>query len=293
MLHFPREPFLICLCGVYAAAFASIRTQIRGLYGEDGIEPVDVFLRSVKRSYAGSRDASTLEWIVNRFPTLVWLHEPLQWTPSFCMEVICLVGATVSVLGVVRPAWRTAGPLALLWFCYLSIVQCGQTFMQFQWDSFLLEVGVLAVLLAPWWQPHRKTDDTFETPAAAIWTLRFLFFKFMLMSGAVKIQSRCPTWLGLTALDFHFASQPLPLPLAWYALQAPPIINRLAVAVTCKGYISRRKDNDSHAEVRDSSSGVGMEHISDAPGCHESSFIEQSRILRLHVVGSVHNDGSG
>ncbi|KAE8974428.1 hypothetical protein PR001_g25994 [Phytophthora rubi] len=232
MLHFPREPFLICLCGVYAAAFASIRTQIRGLYGEDGIEPVDVFLRSVKRSYAGSRDASTLEWIVNRFPTLVWLHEPLQWTPSFCMEVICLVGATVSVLGVVRPAWRTAGPLALLWFCYLSIVQCGQTFMQFQWDSFLLEVGVLAVLLAPWWQPHRKTDDTFETPAAAIWTLRFLFFKFMLMSGAVKIQSRCPTWLGLTALDFHFASQPLPLPLAWYALQAPPIINRLAVAVT-------------------------------------------------------------
>ncbi|KAE9320352.1 hypothetical protein PF008_g18051 [Phytophthora fragariae] len=232
MLHFPREPFLICLCGVYAAAFASIRTQIRGLYGEDGIEPVDVFLRSVKRSYAGSRDASTLEWIVNRFPTLVWLHEPLQWTPSFCMEVICLVGATVSVLGVVRPAWRTAGPLALLWFCYLSIVQCGQTFMQFQWDSFLLEVGVLAVLLPPWWQPHRKTDDTFETPAAAIWTLRFLFFKFMLMSGAVKIQSRCPTWLGLTALDFHFASQPLPLPLAWYALQAPPIINRLAVAVT-------------------------------------------------------------
>ncbi|KAL4178264.1 hypothetical protein KRP22_003186 [Phytophthora ramorum] len=52
------------------------------------------------------------------------------------------------------------------------------------------------------------------------------------MFGAVKIQSRCPTWLGLTALDFHFASQPLPLPLGWYVLQAPPSINRLAVAVT-------------------------------------------------------------
>lgn len=129
---------------------------------------MDVFLRGVKHQYAGSRDASTLKWIFNRFPTLVWLHEPLQWSPSFCMEVICLVGVTVSVLGVLRPAWRTAGPLALLWFCYLSIVQCGQTFMQFQWDSFLLEVGVLAVLLAPWWQPHNKTDNMFETPAAAV-----------------------------------------------------------------------------------------------------------------------------
>ncbi|ETO66555.1 hypothetical protein F444_16335 [Phytophthora nicotianae P1976] len=75
-------------------------------------------------------------------------------------------------------------------------------------------------------------SETFETLAAAVCTSRFLFFKFMPMSGAVKIQSRCPTWLGLSALDFHFASQPLPLPLGWHALQAPPIMNRLAVAVT-------------------------------------------------------------
>ncbi|ETM44629.1 hypothetical protein L914_10137 [Phytophthora nicotianae] len=232
MLRFPREFFLICICTVYALAFASIRTQVRGLYGENGIQPVDVYLRSVKVGNASeSHGVSTFEWIVDKFPTLVWLHEPFQWTPSFCMEVICLAGVTIALLGMVQPAWRTTGPLTLLWICYLSIVKCGQTFMQFQWDSFLLEIGVLAVLMAPWW--HRgKPDDTFETPAAAVWTLRFLFFKFMLMSGAVKIQSRCPTWLGLTALDFHFATQPLPLPLSWYALQAPPIINRLAVAVT-------------------------------------------------------------
>ncbi|KAG3113575.1 hypothetical protein PI124_g7587 [Phytophthora idaei] len=232
MLVFPREFFLICICLVYALAFASIRTQVRGLYGENGIEPVDVYLRSVKLNYAPeSHDASTFAWIVDIFPTLVWLHEALQWTPCFCMEVICLAGVTVAVLGMIQPAWRTAGLLTLLWIFYLSIVKCGQTFMQFQWDSFLLEVGVLALLLAPWW--HRSnTDESFETPAAAVWTLRFLFFKFMLMSGAVKIQSRCPTWLELTALDFHFATQPLPFPLSWYALQAPPIINRLAVAVT-------------------------------------------------------------
>ncbi|RLN58868.1 hypothetical protein BBJ29_005591 [Phytophthora kernoviae] len=110
--------------------------------------------------------------------------------------------------------------MALLWFCYLSIVQCGQTFLQFQWDSLLLEVGVLATLLAPWWHCS-VVDEIFETSSAAVWTLRFMFFKFMLMSGAVKIQSGCPTWLGLSALDFHYATQPLPLSLSWYALQAP------------------------------------------------------------------------
>ncbi|ETP36759.1 hypothetical protein F442_15369, partial [Phytophthora nicotianae P10297] len=103
----------------------------------------------------------------------------------------------------------TSGPLTPQWVFYFSIAKCDQTFMRCQWDSLLL-----------------------ETLAAAVCTSRFLFFKFMPMSGAVKIQSRCPTWLGLSALDFHFASQPLPLPLGWHALQAPPIMNRLAVAVT-------------------------------------------------------------
>lgn len=163
------------------------------------------------------------------FPTLVWLYEPLRWSPSFTMEVICLVGMTFSLLGVCSSSWRSALSLAIVWLCYLSIVQCGQTFMHFQWDAFLLEVGFLAIWLAPWWEwqenhdrHHQQSqDEMFETPAAGIWTLRFLFFKFMFMSGSVKIQSRCATWLGLTALEFHYATQPLPLPLAWYAHQLP------------------------------------------------------------------------
>ena len=52
------------------------------------------------------------------------------------------------------------------------------------------------------------------------------------MSGVVKIQSDCPTWLNLTALEYHFATQCLPTPLAWYAHQLPPLMLRLSVAVT-------------------------------------------------------------
>ncbi|POM80426.1 Lipase maturation factor 2, partial [Phytophthora palmivora] len=210
MLIFPRDFFLICIC----------RPNTK-----DGIESVDTFLRSVKHRYVSElHDASTFEWIVHKVPTLVWLHEPLQWTPSFCMEVICLVGVTAAVLGVIQPAWR-------------SLPRARSTATQTSSRAYAARISsvtdelTLSGLLAPWWH-HSRSDETFETPAAVVWTLRFLFFKFMLMSGAVKIQSRCPTWLGLTALDFHFASQPLPLPLSWYASQVPPIINSIAVAVT-------------------------------------------------------------
>jgi len=42
------------------------------------------------------------------------------------------------------------------------------------------------------------------------------------MAGVVKLLSGDPTWRDLTALEYHFWTQPLPTPLAWYAAQLPP-----------------------------------------------------------------------
>jgi len=39
--------------------------------------------------------------------------------------------------------------LAVCWLLYLQILVVGQTFLSFQWDIFLLEVGGLALLYAP------------------------------------------------------------------------------------------------------------------------------------------------
>ena len=43
----------------------------------------------------------------------------------------------------------------------------------------------------------------------------------MVASGAVKLSSGDPTWASLTALTFHFETQPLPTPVAWYLHHAP------------------------------------------------------------------------
>ena len=80
--------------------------------------------------------------------------------------------------------------------------------MTYQWDTFLLEAGFLALLLS-----------FARTPG--IWLLRWLLFRFMFMSGVVKLASGDPNWWNLTALSYHFVTQPLPTPLAWYAAHLP------------------------------------------------------------------------
>jgi lipase maturation factor 1 len=92
---------------------------------------------------------------------------------------------------------------------YLSLLYGGQDFMTYQWDTFLLEAGFLALLLS------FATDP-------GIWLLRWLLFRFMFMSGVVKLLSGDPNWWNLSALSYHFLTQPLPTPLAWYAAHLPP-----------------------------------------------------------------------
>jgi hypothetical protein len=102
---------------------------------------------------------------------------------------------------------------------YLSLLYAGQTFMTYQWDTFLLEAGFLALLAG-------------FAPAAGIWLLRWLLFRFMFMSGAVKLLSGDPSWWNLSALSCHFLTQPLPTPLAWYAAHLPPAVLTFATGGT-------------------------------------------------------------
>jgi len=96
----------------------------------------------------------------------------------------------------------------LLYVLYLSLLYAGQEFMSFQWDTFLLETGFLALLMS-------------FARAPGLWLLRWLLFRFMFMSGMVKLLSGDPNWWNLSALSYHFLTQPLPTPLAWGAAQLP------------------------------------------------------------------------
>src|SRR6478672_10412039 len=71
----------------------------------------------------------------------------------------------------------------------------------------LLEAGFLAIFTG--WHP------------LVLGLFRWLLFRLMLLSGLAKLMSGDPTWRNLTALRYHYETQPLPTPLAWYANLLP------------------------------------------------------------------------
>ena len=199
--------FLVASC--YFAAFSSLHAQYPGLLGSRGVEPVDALLQRLTKSNAPSLKERT--WAL---PTVLWLHEPLGVSVDALAEGACLIGATLAACSAGLALAAPGAGASWLWIStfglYLSLFVVGQTFLSFQWDILLLEAGFLCAWLCPLLRPTSRDPPS----VVAVWLLRFVLFKLMLMSGVVKIQANCPTWLNLTALDFHWATQPLPTPAA-------------------------------------------------------------------------------
>ena len=125
-------------------------------------------------------------------PMVFWLN-----ANDFTIQAVCWAGAAFSLLVLFNLLPRLS-----LFFCYLlylSLLYAGNVFMSYQWDTFLLEGGVLTLLLN-------------FTTRPGIWLLRWLLFRFMFMSGVVKLLSGDPNWWNLSALHYHFLTQPLPTP---------------------------------------------------------------------------------
>jgi lipase maturation factor 1 len=129
------------------------------------------------------------------------------WNASdVAIQAVCWAGAGLSLLLIFNLLPRLS--LLLLYVLYLSLLYGGQDFMTYQWDTFLLEAGVLALVLSVATMP-------------GLWLLRWLLFRFLFMSGMVKLLSGDPNWWNLSALSYHFVTQPLPTPVAWYAAHLP------------------------------------------------------------------------
>jgi lipase maturation factor 1 len=210
-----RTWFLRLLGLVYLIAFWSFWSQIDGLVGREGILPVAPWLDELRNRFG--TEAYRL------FPTLCWLNA----SDSF-LHFLCASGVVLSLLLILQIAPLFC--LLLLWSIYLSLSVAGQIFMNFQWDYLLLEVGFLSIFLAPLrLLPSRR----YQSPLSpwAHFLLRWLLFRLMFMSGMVKLTSGDDSWWKLTALRYHYETQPLPTPLSWWANQFPPWIQAVSTVV--------------------------------------------------------------
>jgi hypothetical protein len=169
---------------VFASAFLSLSTQVVGLVGARGIAPATELLA------LASERLGPAAWI--RLPGWLWLCG----SSDSALRALCAVGVACAVLLVAGRTPRTA--ILVAWSCYLSLCAVGDVFLSYQWDALLLETALVALFVA--------------TPGSriGIWLARALLFKLMFLSGVVKLASGDPTWRDLSALSYHWWTQPLP-----------------------------------------------------------------------------------
>ena len=185
---------------IYLIAFLSFGVQASGLIGYHGILPAASFLRAAGEYFGAARF-----WNV---PTLLWLN-----TSDATLRSIWLAGVVLSALQLAGADWRWVR--VTLFILYLSLVTAGQQFMGYQWDALLLEAGFLAIFLG--------------LSPLIIKLFRWLLFRLMFLSGAVKLLSHDPSWHSFTALPVHYETQPLPTPVAWCFYQLPAWFQRVSV----------------------------------------------------------------
>lgn len=187
-----RWLFLKLLGLIYVVAFASFGAQAAGLIGSHGIEPVGLYLNRITEALGGAG--------FRYAPSLFWFAQG-----DAIVRGVCIAGVICGLLVVAGVFWRAA--LLVAFVLYLSLVNVSQEFLSYQWDYLLLEVGFLAIFLG--------------YSRAVVWLYRWLLFRLMFSSGLVKLLSNDPAWHNLTALSYHYHTQPIPTPLAWYADHLP------------------------------------------------------------------------
>jgi predicted DCC family thiol-disulfide oxidoreductase YuxK len=215
-----RWIFLRAIGIIYLIAFVSLWTQITGLVGGNGIAPANLMMETAKQKFAAQNIGADRYHLL---PTLCWFDA----SDGF-LKFQCAAGTTLAVLLILGIA--PAPCLFLLWLIYLSLTTVCDVFLGFQWDNLLLETGFLAIFFAPLqWFPRRPSQ---EAPPSQIvlWLLRWLLFRLVFESGCVKLLSGDATWHNLTALNFHYETQPLPTWIGWYAYQLPGWFQKLSCA---------------------------------------------------------------
>lgn len=192
------------MAALYLIAFLSVLQQFKSLLGEGGLLPVPDFVRHVRFRQA----PSIFCW---RYSD--GLLTAVAWT-GIALSLLALSG-----LSERGPIWLSLATWLILWSLYLSIVNVGQTFYAFGWESMLLEAGFFTAFLLP---------SGFEASLIPVLVLRWMLFRTELGAGLIKLRhDRC--WRELTCLFYHYETQPLPNPLSWYFHRLPHFMHKFSV----------------------------------------------------------------
>ncbi|XP_028413940.1 lipase maturation factor 1-like isoform X2 [Dendronephthya gigantea] len=190
-----RIVFLRSLAFVYFFAFLVALNQNKQLLGDDGLLPVPNFLNKVRNYFGGTFGLSTFQAV----PSLLWAVNPANINQYLDMIAYC--GALLSLF-VFYTGCCNMVIMLTLWILYHSLVNVGQLWYSFGWESQLLETGFLAIFLCPILKLRQIPEQT-PTSWVVIFGYRWLIFRIMFGAGMIKIRGdQC--WRDLTCMNYHY-----------------------------------------------------------------------------------------
>lgn len=199
---FIRSLFTRALAFLYFIAFLNAFNQFPVLLGENGFEPVPKWVK-------------LLSW--KQSPSLFFWKYSDRFLRGIC--VFGMAGALfLSFIGTDSYLVHIFLWL-ILYGLYLSIVNVGQTFYGFGWESMLLEAGFFAAFLGP------ENSMPVWIPIIA---LKWMLFRTELGAGLIKMRGD-PCWRDLTCLYWHHETQPMPNPLSRFFHHGPRPLHRAGV----------------------------------------------------------------
>ncbi len=201
---------------IFFTAFGSLALQWKGLFGSGGILPLGSWMDP-----AHARLGPGIFW---RVPSLLWLGHG-----DGAIAAVIWAGVLLSL--AIACGFAPGACALVLWGLYLSLCAVSEPFLGYQWDTLLLETALIAAVYLPWsLRPQWRLTTRLTTLGR--WLLWWLLCRLMLESAIVKLASGDPTWRSLTALTYHYETQPLPLWTAWFAHQAPVWVHKLEALAT-------------------------------------------------------------
>jgi Lipase maturation factor len=190
---------------IYLIAFIATARQFRALIGEHGMLPIPRFVERVSFRTA---------------PSIFQFHYSDRFFTVVCWFGAALSAAVVAGVTNLAPLWAATVMWLALWVLYLSIINVGQRWYGFGWESLLLEAGFIAAFLG---------NDETAPPLLAILLARWLLFRVEFGAGMIKLRGD-PCWRDLTCLNYHHETQPMPGPLSWFFHHLPTPLHRVEVA---------------------------------------------------------------
>jgi lipase maturation factor len=193
------------LAVIYLLAFLVAWNQFRPLLGERGLLPVPRFVRLTN---------------FRRLPSIFHLHYSDKFFTAVALAGTILSLIALSSLPERGPFWLSIAVWTLLYVLYLSIMNVGQVFYGFGWESMLLEAGFLSIFLG---------TNKLAVPVPLMFVLRWMLFRVEFGAGLIKLRGDS-CWRNLTCLHYHHETQPLPNPLSSYFHHLPGSLHKLEVA---------------------------------------------------------------